>query len=63
MKARVKSKKTFDAVAAMRSIRERVSKEIQGMTFEEEKAYLKRRSDQFLKAKASTQQKLNAIAG
>ena len=54
MKAMIKSKKTFDAVAAMRSIREKVSREIQGMTFEEEKAYLKKRSDQFRKTQRAS---------
>ncbi len=35
-------KKDFDAVKTMRSIRDKFSKEIMNMTFEEEKAYLKK---------------------
>ena len=41
MKNNIKTKKEFDAVDMMRSIREKISKEIQGMTFEQEKEYLK----------------------
>jgi hypothetical protein len=33
-------KKDFDAVAMMRSIRDQLSAHIQGMTFEEERAWL-----------------------
>jgi hypothetical protein len=33
-------KKDFDAVATMRSIRDQLSAQIQGMTFEEERAWL-----------------------
>lgn len=43
MKTNVRTKKEFDAVDMMRSIRERISKEIQGMSFEQEKGYLRRR--------------------
>ncbi len=32
--------KQFDAVGTMRSIRDRISREIDGMTFEEEQAYI-----------------------
>ncbi len=35
-----KTKKKFDAVAMMRSIRDRISAEIEGMTLEEELAWL-----------------------
>ncbi len=35
-----KKEKTFDAVKMMREIREKISKETQGMTFEELKAYI-----------------------
>ena len=33
----------FDAVRMMRSIRDRISKEISGMSFEEEQAYIQER--------------------
>ena len=35
-----KTEKTFDAVAMMRSIRDKISAEIQGMTLEEELEWL-----------------------
>ena len=35
-----KKKKDFDAVDMMRQIRDKMSKEIKGMSFEEEDAYL-----------------------
>jgi len=44
MKNTIKTKKSFDAVDMMRSIREKIGKEIQGMTFEQEKEYLKKRT-------------------
>ena len=34
------SKKRFDSVKMMREIRDRISRDIQGMTVEEEKRYL-----------------------
>lgn len=37
-----KKEKRFDAVKTMREIRDKLSKEIMNMTFEEEKAYLKK---------------------
>lgn len=37
------NKKPFDAVRMMRSIRDRISKEIGGMSFEEERAYIRQR--------------------
>jgi hypothetical protein len=43
MKAGKKTKaKEFDAVKTMREIRDQLSREIMNMTFEEEKAYLKK---------------------
>lgn len=44
-------KKDFDAVASMRAIRDRLSAEIDGMTFEEELSWLASRplTDPFLK--------------
>ena len=42
-----KTKKDFDTVDLMRSIREKISKEIQGMTFEQEKEYLKKRVEKY----------------
>ena len=38
-----KKAKTIDAVALMRQIRDQMSREIEGMSFEEEKQYLKDR--------------------
>ena len=38
-----KIEKEFDAVQMMRSIRDRISDEIDGMTFNEEQTYIKRR--------------------
>jgi hypothetical protein len=38
----IKKEKEFDAVKTMRAIRDQFSKEIMNMTFEEEKAYLKK---------------------
>jgi len=45
-----KTEKKFDAVAMMRSIRDRISAEIEGMTLEEELAWLARQElkDPFL---------------
>ncbi len=37
------SNKQFDAVQMMRSIRDELSKQISGMTFEEEQAYIRQR--------------------
>ena len=37
-----KTEKDFDAVKMMREIRDQVSREIMNMTYEEEKAYLKK---------------------
>ena len=36
----MKTEKKFDAVKAMREIREEISREIQGMSFEQEKDYI-----------------------
>jgi hypothetical protein len=38
-----KSDKKFDSVRMMREARERISQDIQGMTFEQEKAYMRER--------------------
>lgn len=38
-----KTKKTFDAVAMMRRIRDEMSAEIEGMDYEEQKRYLRTR--------------------
>ena len=47
----IKTEKKFDAVAMMRSIRDRISAEIEGMTLEEELAWLAAQelNDPFLK--------------
>ena len=44
MKTKVKPKKTFDAVAFMRKRREAISKEIEGMTPQQEIAYFKKKA-------------------
>ena len=49
-------KKEFDAVEMMRSIREKISKEIQGMTFEQEKEYLKKRTKKYRAVKRASHQ-------
>ena len=51
MKATNGSEKEFDAVAMMRSIRDKISSEIEGMTLEEELAWLAAQQidDPFLK--------------
>ena len=42
MKTEIKKKKTFDAVAFMRKRRDEISKEIEGMTPQQEIEYFKR---------------------
>lgn len=49
MKTKDKKEKDFDTVKAFRAIREKISNDIQGMTFEQLKAYLAERT---LKPKA-----------
>jgi hypothetical protein len=64
MKNNIKTKKEFDTVDAMRSIREKISKEIQGMTFEQEKEYLKKRTEKYRAVKrASHQQSVKDTEG
>lgn len=41
-----KIEKKFDSVQMMREARERISRDIAGMTFEEEKAYIRERLKQ-----------------
>ena len=48
MKANIKTKE-FDAVEAMRIIREKISQEIQGMTFEKEKEFLRKQVEKYNK--------------
>ena len=43
MKSKVKKEKEFDTVKTFRKIKEKISKEIKGMSFEELKAYLEKR--------------------
>ena len=38
-----KAEKKFDAVASMREIRDRLSRQIEGMSFEEERRFLRER--------------------
>ena len=40
MKTKDKKAKSFDAVKTFRDLKEKISKDIQGMTFEQFKAYL-----------------------
>ena len=49
MKTTAKPKKTFDAVAFMRKRREAISKEIEGMTPQQEIAYFKRKASEMKK--------------
>lgn len=39
----MKNSKEFDAVKMMRNIRDEISREIQGMNFEEQKRYIQKR--------------------
>lgn len=41
-----KAKKEFDAVGTMREIRDRLSNEVEGMTFEEEKLFIQKHAAQ-----------------
>jgi len=41
-----KAKKEFDAVATMREIRDRLSVQIEGMSFEEEKRFIRKHGPQ-----------------
>ena len=43
MKNKVKKEKEFDTVKTFRKIKEKISKEIKGMSFEELKTYLEKR--------------------
>jgi hypothetical protein len=47
MKTKIEKKKKFDAVKYMRMERERVSKEIKGMTQQQELEYIKKKSKEF----------------
>ena len=42
MKTNITTKKDFDAVELMRGIRTQIGKDIEGMTFEQEKEYFKK---------------------
>ncbi len=54
MKNTIKTKKSFDAVDMMRSIREKISKEIQGMLFKQEQEYLKKRTEKYRAVKRAS---------
>ena len=43
MKNKAKTKKDFDTVKTFRKIKDKISKEIKGMTFEQLNAYLEKR--------------------
>lgn len=45
----VKTTKKFDAVKMMREIRNKIDKDIEGMTFEQEKEYFRRGSEKYKK--------------
>ncbi|HET7361391.1 MAG TPA: hypothetical protein VFI78_05600 [Salinimicrobium sp.] len=45
MKTSDKTTKTFDAVKMMRDIRNQIDKDLEGMTFEQEKEYFKKKSE------------------
>jgi hypothetical protein len=51
MKTKIATKKDFDAVELMRSIRTQIGKDIEGMTFEQEKEYFKKASEKIKKYK------------
>lgn len=51
MKTEIKTEKKFDAVKYMRQERERISKEIKGMTPEQEIEYFRKKSEEFKKGK------------
>ena len=46
-----RTEKKFDSVKLMREARERISRDIEGMTFEEEKAYIR---EQLKRARENT---------
>jgi hypothetical protein len=51
MKTKIKTEKDFDTVKYMRQERERISKEIKGMTAEQEIEYFRKKSEEFRKGK------------
>ncbi len=51
MKTKIATKKDFDAVELMRSIRTQIGKDIEGMTFEQEKEYFKKASEKIKRYK------------
>jgi len=51
MKTNITTKKDFDAVELMRNIRTQIGKDIEGMTFEQEKEYFKKGSNKVKKYK------------
>ena len=51
MKTKIAIRKDFDAVELMRSIRTQIGKDIEGMTFEQEKEYFKKASEKIKKYK------------
>ena len=50
----VKTKKKFDAVKMMRDIRDKIDKDIEGMTFEEEKEYFRKGAEKYKKQEKSS---------
>lgn len=57
MKTATKPKKTFDAVAFMRKRRREISKEIEGMTPQQEIEYFKKGAAEFRKKMPDTKRK------
>ena len=49
MKTKVKTEKAFDSVKYMRQQRDRISKEIAGMTHEQELEYFRKGAEEFRK--------------
>jgi len=45
----IETKKKFDAIKMMRDIRDKIDKDIQGMTFEQEKEYFQKASEKYEK--------------
>jgi len=49
----VKTTKKFDAVKMMRDIRNKIDKDIEGMSFEQEKEYFRKGSEKYKKEENS----------
>ena len=59
----MKAKKKFDAVKMMREIRDRLSKEMMGMSFQEQKEYIRKQLSSDRHDKKQVQQSGRPAAG